>query len=291
MDNPKGYANPQLLITAAELAPLLRATPEAGAAARPLLIDLRPAEQFATGHLPGAVHLDLFGISLIDTSPEPLRAFLWIIEHLLATRGVAADRLVVVYDDQIGPRAARAYWFLEFFGHANVRVLDGGFGSWSRAGFEVSTTAEAPVATEWTGTRETERLATWIDISDRLAAGKVGAAATAPDAVAIVDARTDGEYCGTTVRAARGGRVPHAVHVEWTRNVDANGEMKPAAELRAMYEAAGVTPDREIVTYCQGGYRAAHAYLALRLLGYPRVKNYLGSWNEWGNRPDLPLEL
>lgn len=291
MDNPKGYANPQLLISPAELAPLLRATPAAGAAAGPLLIDLRPADQFATGHLPGAVHLDLFGISLIDTSPAPLRAFLWIIEHLLATRGVSDDRLVVVYDDQTGSRAARAYWFLEFFGHPDVRVLDGGFGSWARDGFEVTTTAEPPVATEWKGRPQTERLATWIDINDRLAAGRVGAAASAPDAVAIIDARTDGEYCGTTVRAARGGRVPHAVHVEWTRNVDANGEMKPASELRAMYDAVGVTPDREIVTYCQGGYRAAHAYLALRLLGYPRVKNYLGSWNEWGNRPDLPLEL
>jgi thiosulfate/3-mercaptopyruvate sulfurtransferase len=226
------------------------------------------------------VHLDLFGVSLIDTSPAPLRAFLWIPEHLLASRGVDADRPVVVYDDSTGNRASRAFWFLEYFGHPHTRVLDGGFGSWARDGFEVTTKSEAPVATTWTGTRDNAILATWQDLLDRL-----------HTATAIVDARTDGEYCGTTVRAARGGRVPGAVHVEWTRNLDERGEMKSAADLRALYEAVGVTPDREVVTYCQGGYRAANAYLALRLLGYPRVKNYLGSWNEWGNRPDLPLEL
>jgi thiosulfate/3-mercaptopyruvate sulfurtransferase len=91
--------------------------------------------------------------------------------------------------------------------------------------------------------------------------------------------------------AARGGAIPHAVHIEWTRNLDAQSEFKPAAELRAMYEGAGVTPDREVVSYCQGGYRAAHTYLALRLLGYPRLRNYVGSWREWGNRTDLPIEV
>ncbi len=100
----------------------------------------------------------------------------------------------------------------------------------------------------------------------------------------------DGEHNGTTVRAKRGGAIPGAVHVEWSRNLGPDGAFKPAGELRAMYEAAGVTPDKEIVTYCQGGYRAAHGYLALRLLGYPRVRNYTGSWKEWGDREDLPIE-
>ena len=80
------------------------------------------------------------------------------------------------------------------------------------------------------------------------------------------------------------------MHIEWTNNLDADGAFKPAADLRAMYEAAEITPDREVVTYCQGGYRAAHSYLALRLLGYPRVRNYTGSWKEWGDRDDLPIE-
>jgi thiosulfate/3-mercaptopyruvate sulfurtransferase len=107
----------------------------------------------------------------------------------------------------------------------------------------------------------------------------------------ILDARSDGEYCGTTVRAARGGAIPGAVHIEWTRNLAPDGAFKSAAELKQMYDDAGVTPDRDVITYCQGGYRAAHSYLALRLLGFPKVRNYVGSWKEWGDRLDLPIEV
>ena len=80
------------------------------------------------------------------------------------------------------------------------------------------------------------------------------------------------------------------MHLEWTNNLTPDGTFKPAAVLQQMYETAGVTPDREVVTYCQGGYRAAHSYLALRVIGYPRVRNYVGSWKEWGDRVDLPIE-
>jgi thiosulfate/3-mercaptopyruvate sulfurtransferase len=92
------------------------------------------------------------------------------------------------------------------------------------------------------------------------------------------------------VRAKRGGAIPGAKHIEWTKNLDERGAFKPATELQRMYEQAGITPDREVITYCQGGYRGAHAYLALRLLGYPRVRSYIGSWKEWGDREDLPIE-
>jgi thiosulfate/3-mercaptopyruvate sulfurtransferase len=274
-DNAKGYAHPELLVTPRELAREL--AEDSGR--RILLLDVRPAEQFAAGHLPHAVHLDLFGISLTDTDPAPLKAFLWVIEHLLASRGVTADRRVVAYEETSGILAARAFWFLEFFGHPSVRVLDGGLRAWRAAGFALTTECDAPKASDWTGARHTELLATWKDVADRL--GK-------PD-TAILDTRTDGEYCGTTVRAARGGVIPGAIHLEWTRNLGDDGAFKPAAELQAMYEEAGITPDREVVPYCQGGYRAAHAYLALRLLGYPRLRNYLGSWREWGDRLDLPI--
>jgi thiosulfate/3-mercaptopyruvate sulfurtransferase len=247
---------------------------------RPLLLDLRPAELFAAGHLPGAVHLDLFGISLIDTDPAPMRAFVWIIEHLLASRGVSFDSPVVLYETNSGIRAARAFWFLEYFGHQNVRVLDGGYDAWQAAQLPVSTDTPPPAIADWTGIRDADRVATWRDVLDRLGHSEA----------VIVDARTDGEYCGTTVRAKRGGAIPGAVHIEWTRNLASDGCFKPADELRRMYVEAGVTPDREVITYCQGGYRAAHTYLALRLLGYPRVRNYLGSWKEWGDREDLPIE-
>jgi thiosulfate/3-mercaptopyruvate sulfurtransferase len=274
-DNPKGYRHPELLTTPQALAAAL----ERGE--RLTLLDLRPAEQYASGHLPGAVHLDLWGLSLTDTDPAPLKSFLWIIEHLLAERGVTMDLPVVVYEETSGTRAARAFWFLEFFGHPDVKVLDGGVKSWTEAGLPLSLDHVAPTPTTWTGTRRTDLLATWKDVHDRL--GQAG--------TAILDTRTDGEYCGTVVRAARGGAVPGAVHLEWTNNLGPDGAFKPAAELEAMYAKAGVTPDREVVTYCQGGYRAAHSYLTLRLLGFPRVRNYLGSWREWGDKTELPIEV
>jgi len=279
-NNPKGYVNPQLLITPADLHALIPQVRDTANPKHPVILDLRRPDQFANGHIPGAAHLDLYGISLIDTDEAPLRAFLWIIEHLLGTRGVNLDRPVIVYDDTVGDRVARAFYFLEYFGHKQARVLDGGFAAWTRAGFEVETRADAPVDTEWAGERHNEILATRHDVLERLGT---------PNTV-IVDARSDAEYCGTMVRAKRVGAIPHAVHLEWVKNLDANGEFKPASELRAMYEAAGITPDREVVSYCQGGYRAAHTYLALRLLGYSRLRNYVGSWREWGNRTDTPIE-
>src|SRR3954469_4168272 len=258
----KGYANPQLLTTPAMLSDAL------AGAGKPLVLDLRAAEDFAAGHILGAVPLDLWGLSLIDTDPGPLKAFMWIVDHLFNLRGVDATTPVVVYDEQSGVRAARAFWFLEYFGHPRVQVLDGGFGAWIKAGLPVTRDAPAPPKSTWAGTPQAQTIATWRDVKDRL--GKPG--------VVILDTRTDGEYHGTMIRAKRGGAIPGAVHVEWTRNLGPDGAFKPPSELRAMYESAGVTPDREVLTCCQGGFRAANAYVALRLLGYPRVRNYVGSW-------------
>lgn len=250
-------------------------------ARRPLVLDLRPPEAYVAGHIPGAIHLDLWGVSLIDTDPAPLNAFMWMIEHVLASHGVTSATPVVVYDDQSGIRAARAFWFLEYFGHPAVRLLDGGFTAWTAGGLEITRDAAPPPKSEWTGAREERTIATWRDV--RAALEKPG--------VVILDTRTDGEYCGTTVRARRGGAIPGAVHIEWTRNLTPQGDFKPASELKQMYEDAGVTPDREVITYCQGGYRAAHSYLALRLLGYAKVRTYVGSWKEWGDREELPVEV
>ena len=246
-----------------------------------LLIDCRPAEDFARGHLPGAVHLDLWGVSLIDTDEAPLRAFMWMIGHLFSLRGVTPERPVVVYDKDSGIRAARVYWFLEYLGHPSVQLLDGGYQLWVAAGKPVTTECVTPTPSTWHGDPDPSKLATWRQVFAQL--GK-------PE-TAIVDTRTDGEYYGEAVRAKRGGAIPGAVHLEWTNNLQADGRFKPVDQLRAMYEAHGVTPDKEVMTYCQGGYRAAHAYLALRILGYPNVRNYTGSWKEWGDRMNLPLEV
>lgn len=267
------YTAPQPLTTPAELKGKL-GNPQL------CLIDTRPAEAFAQGHIPGSIHLDLFGLSLIDTSPAPLKAFLWMIHHLFETRGVSREKEVVLYEETSGMRGARGFWFLEYFGHPSARVLDGGIRAWREAGYPVTTDVVSPRAASFAAAERRDLLATAEDVLRGIEKATVR----------LLDTRSDDEYMGRNVRAARGGAIPGAVHLEWTQNLDASGKYKPAAELRQMYQNVGITPDKEIIPYCQGGYRSAHTYLALRLLGFPRIRNYLGSWKEWGDRLDLPIE-
>jgi thiosulfate/3-mercaptopyruvate sulfurtransferase len=269
----KGYTHAELLTTPEELSKKLR---------RPnlCLIDTRPAERFAQGHIPGAIHFDLFGLSLVDTSPAPLKAFMFMIHHLFELRGVDQDKEVVFYEENSGMRAARGFWFLEYFGHQNVHLLDGGIQGWKEAGCPITTEVTSPKSSQFKTAEDRELLATADDVLHSLN----------KKTVCILDTRSEDEYMGRNIRAARGGAIPGAVHLEWTHNLDENGEFKPAVELQSMYQKLLITPDKEVISYCQGGYRAAHSYLALRLIGFPRVRNYIGSWKEWGDRLDLPIE-
>lgn len=244
------------------------------------LIDVRPAEDFAGGHLPGAVHFDVFGLSLIDTSDAPLNAFMHMIHHIFELRGISEKKEVVVYENQSGMRAARALWFLDYLGHPQARMLDGGMQAWKAAGFATATEAIAPKAASFKISEHRDVLATAQDVLQSLNKNEI----------AILDTRSRSEYLGTQIRAARGGAIPGAIHIEWTDNLDNSGKFKSTAELQAMYSRAGITADKEVISYCQGGYRAAHSYVALRLIGFPRIRNYIGSWKEWGDRTDLPIE-
>ena len=270
----KGYTNPDLLWSPAELAPRL-SDPNLR------IIDVRPVHTLVQeGWIPGAAHFDLFGLSLNNTAPEPLRAFIWAIEHVLELRGVNLDTPVVFYEDIAGMRAARGFWFLEYLGHNDVHVLDGGFNAWKAAGLPISHEMPAPKVTTFR-TRPRPEL--------HWSADELYTHLRDPD-LALIDTRTDDEYIGKSVRAARGGTIPGAVHLEWTNNLDAHGAFKAGYELRAMYEAKGITADKTCASFCQGGYRSSHTLLALRLLGYPRLRNFIGSWKEWGDRLDLPIE-
>lgn len=247
-----------------------------------VVLDMREPEAFSNGHIPGSRSFDIFGISLVDTKPEPMKAFLWIIEHLIQSKGINADSTVVVYDDIAGNRSARLFWFLEFFGHSDVHMLNGGHKAWVAAGLPV--THEATVVTRAGNFKMKQRPELVATVDDVLANIR-------KDGAVIVDTRSDGEYTGKVARSARGGAIPGAVHLEWTKNLDDKGFFKTADQLSEMYAAAGISPDKEVIPHCHGGYRSAHTYLALRLIGYTKVRNYLGSWGEWGNKPDLPIEI
>jgi thiosulfate/3-mercaptopyruvate sulfurtransferase len=146
---------------------------------------------------------------------------------------------VVFYADTSDTRAARGFWFLEYFGHTDVHVLDGGLRAWREAGYPVTTAAKLAKQAFFEAKLQPQTLGTYRDIRDRL--GKSD--------VTILDVRSAGEYRGTSVRAGRGGTIPGAVHLEWVHNVDDKGRFKPAAELRQQYEALGITPDKEVICF------------------------------------------
>ena len=228
----KGYANPELLWTPEQLSNRLD-DPNL------VIIDVRAAATYAQGWIPGAVHFDLFGISLNDTSPKPLAAFMWMVQHLFAQRGVNLDQTVVFYEGISEMRAARGFWFLEYFGHTDVHVLDGGLHAWQAAGYPVTTEAPRVREVQFQPRVQESLIINADDLHGLLGSGDLG----------LLDTRTDDEYLAKNVRAARGGTIPGAVHIEWVHNLDADGAFKPAEELRAMYAAAGMSPDKTVVPF------------------------------------------
>jgi thiosulfate/3-mercaptopyruvate sulfurtransferase len=241
-----------------------------------LLVDCRSYKDYLEGHIPGAINFDFFYYHWSDTSKDGIDAFEKQTQNLLSFLGVTNDKTVVFYDDVSGMSAARGVWTLMYFSHKNVFMLDGGFKKWKSLGLAIETTTNGFKPTKFSGKINKEIMAGYEYVNKKIGTAK------------LLDARSKDEYDGITIRAARRGHIPTAVNIDWTLNVNDDGTMKSNNDLDKMYN---FSKDDEIITYCQGGYRAANSFVALKILGFKNVKVYIGSWGEWGNKLELPVTL
>ena len=242
---------------------------------------------YSQGHIPGAVGWDWTsqlsdGVRRDLASREDFSA-------LLSESGIGPDTTVVLYGDNNNWFAAFAYWQLKLFGHDDVRILNGGRKYWLDNGLPITTDEPSPTPTRYQLPERDDALRAFRDdLLPRL--GDPG--------LALVDVRSPAEYNGEIIAppglsetAQRAGRIPGAVSIPWAQTVREDGTFKSPDELRALYEAKGVTPDKDVVAYCRIGERSSHSWFVLHeLLGYRRVRNYDGSWTEWGSLIGVPIE-
>jgi len=250
-------------------------------------VDENP-DLYDEGHIPGAIKLhwrdDLQDPVERDLVDKPT------FERLMSERGIANDTTLVLYGDKNNWFAAYAYWYLTIYGHQDVRILDGGRQKWIDESRQLTTDLPQPQQAEYKASDRDESIRTYRD-AVKEAIGEQGKA--------LVDVRSPQEYAGELVAppgyeqegAQRGGHIPTAASIPWASAVRDDGTFKTVDELRELYEGKGVTPEKEVTAYCRIGERSAHTWFVLReLLGYETVKNYDGSWTEWGNLVDVPIE-
>lgn len=232
---------------------------------------------YRAGHIPGAVHsywLDLCGedTRVMTLLPDPGRAV-----TALSRLGVGPETLVVAYADNADLYAARLWHLLRVQGHAGVRLLDGGLEAWTAAGHKLQAGPVQPRPARFQPAPALETAIDADELHQRL------------HELQIVDTRTPEEFTGAQARAARGGHIPTATPLPWSELIDDTGHFLRPGNIRRRAAAAGLDPDAETVTYCQGGVRAAHTAVALLLAGFAQVRVYDGSWAQWGNDPARPI--
>jgi thiosulfate/3-mercaptopyruvate sulfurtransferase len=243
---------------------------------------------YEEGHIPGAVKLhwrdDLQDALERDLIEQPE------FEELMGARGIGNDTTVVLYGDKNNWFAAYAYWYLKIYGHQDVRLLDGGRQKWIDEGRELSTDVPSVSPASYAASPRDESIRVYRDT----VLGDLGA-----DGIMLVDVRSPQEYSGELMAppgyeqegASRTGHIPGAQSIPWAKAVRDDGTFKGADELSELYGGQGVTADKEVRAYCRIGERSAHTWFVLReLLGYENVKNYDGSWTEWGNLVDVPIQ-
>jgi thiosulfate/3-mercaptopyruvate sulfurtransferase len=239
-----------------------------------LLIDSRSYKEYSEGHIPGAINLDLFAFHWIDTSKDGLESFNVQTQKILSFIGVTNEKKIVFYDDVSGMLAARGVWLLMYFSHPQVMMLDGGIKKWKNENLPLETKLNPNIPSKFSGKINPELIIGYESINENL------------DNLKIIDARSKEEYEGSLMRAARGGHIPHSMNIDWNENITGDGTMKKDEDLSKLYN---IPKDASIVTYCQGAYRAANTFIALKKIGFKNVKVYLGSWSEWGNKLDLSV--
>ncbi len=236
-------------------------------------------DEYLASHIPGAVYLD-WTSDIVDTEdPVPAQvAGPDKAAHVFGHAGIGDETLIIAYDSHPASQfATRLWWVLRYYGHENVRVLNGGWKRWVDEGFPVTSETPIPEREVFTPRPDPKWRQTWQDVSRKLNSD-----------VVLIDARDEGQFTGKIRRGPRGGHIPGAVNVPRETLVESDGRWRTLPEMRAEFETRGIRPNNEVVAYCNGGVASTSVLFALSMLGYADLSNFDGSWNEWGPRTDLP---